>query len=96
MTTTEIKIGYELVLTDVENYLLKAKFFDSNDNYLRETQKAVSCKEFNENIVYTPDEEELKNMVQEIVKKAMYKSMCSLLEKDIFNVVEDLKKKQLQ
>jgi hypothetical protein len=92
MTTTEIKIGYELIFKDLETYVIKAKFFDSNDNYLKETEKSVSCKEFNDKIVYTEEELEIKNKAETVVKAAMYKSISSLLEKEILTIVDEMKK----
>jgi hypothetical protein len=93
MTSTEIKIGYELIFKDLETYVIKAKLYNSNDEYLKEIEKNVSVQEFNDKIVYTPEEQELKNLAEEVVKKAMYKSISSLLEKEILTIVDELKKK---
>ena len=91
-TTTEIKIGYELIFKDLETYVIKAKFYDCNDKYLNEIEKSVSVKEFNDKIVYTEEEQEIKNKAETIVKAAMYKSISALLEKEILAIVDEMKK----
>jgi hypothetical protein len=79
----KIHIGYAIRPIDADNYEILAKFFDDNQNLLKEVSKEVPMKDFNNLLVYTDEEFAIKAKAEEIVKTSMYKAMVSLLETDI-------------
>ena len=78
-----IHIGYNITPINADTYTISAKFFDDNQNLLKELSKDIPMKDFNDLLVYTDEEFAIKNQAEEIVKTSMYKAMVSLLESEI-------------
>lgn len=84
-----MKVQYKLSIQQ-NGYLMQAEINDDKEILVETISKEISFPEFDRMVRYSQEELELKIKVEEIVKKALFKTATDILQEDVNKCLEKL------
>jgi hypothetical protein len=84
-----MKVQYKLSIQQ-NGYLMQAEINDDKEILVETISKEISFAEFDRMVRYSQEELELKIKVEEIVKKALFKTATDILQEDVNKCLEKL------
>lgn len=84
-----MKVNYKLSIQQ-NGYAIEAEIIDDNEKIVDTISKEILFAEYEKMVRYTEEELELKKKVEEIVKKALFKTATDILQEDVNKCLEKL------
>jgi len=84
-----MKVNYKLSIQQ-NGYAVQAEIVDDNEKIVDTISKEIPFQEYDRMVRYTEEELELKKKVEEIVKKALFKTATDILQEDVNKCLEKL------
>ena len=84
-----MKVQYKLAIEQT-GYVMQAEITDDNEVLVETIRKEMPFAEYDKLVKYSQEEFELKTKVEEIVKKALFKTATDILLEDVNKCLEKL------
>lgn len=84
-----MKVQYKLQIQQ-NCYVVQAEIIDDKEVLVETVSKEIPFDVYNKSVRYTQEELELKAKVEEIVKKAIFKTATDILQEDVDKCLEKL------
>jgi hypothetical protein len=84
-----MKVQYKLAIEQT-GYVMQAEIMDDNEVLVETIRKEMPFSEYEKLVKYSQEEFELKTKVEEIVKKALFKTATDILLEDVNKCLEKL------
>tara|TARA_R110000868_G_scaffold289623_5_gene549890 strand:- start:1483 stop:1773 length:291 start_codon:yes stop_codon:yes gene_type:complete len=84
-----MKVQYKLSI-EQSGYVILAEIHDDKEVIVETISKQIAFSQFDKMVKYSQEELELKIKVEEIVKKALFKTATDILQEDVDKCLEKL------
>jgi hypothetical protein len=84
-----MKVQYKLSIKQT-SYLIEAEITDDNEVLVETISKEIEFAQYDKMVRYSQEELELKIKVEDIVKKALFKTATDILQEDVNKCLEKL------